>query len=399
MRIGIVTQHPFPEGPDYRCRLIAETLAAAGHSVVVFTPACQGTVAEGRKVEVRVANRLWSAPVPFNPCWAAWLARSVPRHHLDCLLAKELRLATTVWLAARSARIPWCLDLSENYPAMVSAERAGQALVGLRRRLAASLEKFCARRANLVMVVAAANRDRLVGLNVPQERLIIVSNTPEVSAFPARGAGRDGAKLHLAFAGLLSKVRGLDRLLSALAQIEDADTRLHLHVIGDGPEGPYLKTVCTRLGLDRCVTFHGWVRKAELRKILAGYDVGVIPHLVTEHTQTTIPCKLFDYMASGLPVLTTDMNPCAEIVVRSGCGWVCGDDTGSLAQALRAVLNASEPERIARGERGRQAVHQTYHWKVDAARMLQAIENLTPAAPRQASAGWRSRPRTSELRD
>src|SRR5207245_4432058 len=51
-------------------------------------------------------------------------------------------------------------------------------------------------------------------------------------------------------------------------------------------------------------------------------DIGLIPHRVTAHTNSTIPNKLFEYMLLGKPVLATDMGPVRRVLEEVGCGLV-----------------------------------------------------------------------------
>ena len=71
MRIGIVTQFPFPQSRDYRCLRMARTLISAGHRVTILTPQVTETPANGLPVEVRTppGGRLMKSAVPFNLFW------------------------------------------------------------------------------------------------------------------------------------------------------------------------------------------------------------------------------------------------------------------------------------------------------------------------------------------
>jgi glycosyltransferase involved in cell wall biosynthesis len=381
VRIGIVTQHPFPGGYDYRCTLIAETLAAGGHRVTVFTPnpRIQREPAENSSavtVKSPSAPRLLVAPLPFNLYWAGWLAREGRRHRLDCLLSKELRLAPSTWLAARWCGAKFWIDLSENYPAMVETQRAGQRFLTLMKSVAALLEGFCTRSADLVTVVTASNANRIVKLGVPEKCVSVVSNTPVLKEFPSPSGTADSDKVRLVFCGLLTRIRGLDRLLLAASSLDGARGRLLLDIIGDGPEAERLRGLARSLGLADCVSFLGWVPREQLASVLVRYDVGVIPHLLNEHTQTTIPTKLFDYMACELPVWATAMAPCIQVIEESKCGWVSSDDQASMTATLRAILHTPAPDLRAMGARGRQAVQERYNWSVDGGRMLKAIALL-----------------------
>ena len=88
--------------------------------------------------------------------------------------------------------------------------------------------------------------------------------------------------------------------------------------------------------------FRGWVPNAVALEALAKARVGVVPHWKNESWDTTIPNKLFDYMAAGLAVVTSDATPAARVVSSTGCGLVFRDrNPGSLADALRRLQDSA----------------------------------------------------------
>ena len=376
MRIGIVTQFPFPQSHDQRARQLAKTLAQGGHSVTVFTPLATDSDLDGHGIAIRMPDgpKLLRKPVPFNEYWRRWLTSQGNQLQIDCFISKQLRLATSTWMAARRLGARFCVDLSENYPAMVQVEREGQILLPAFKQMARFLEVFCARRADMVIVVTESNRQRLIGLGVQPERLTVVATTPDLGQHPQRKPA-DTKPLGLVFVGLISKVRGLDRLLTAISQVRDREA-LHLHIFGTGPEKDRMEAIRDQLGLRSCVTFHGWMSRSQIGEVLGKYDVGVIPHIISEHTNTTIPGKLFDYMAAGLPVLATAMLPCKEVIDHARCGWLALDDPESLRKALEDILATTPEFRFEVGERGRRAFESQYNWNIDGGRFLNAIDVL-----------------------
>ena len=169
MRIGIVTQFPFPQSHDQRARQLAKTLALGGHNVTVFTPLATDSDLDGHGIAIRMPDgpKLLRKPLPFNEYWRRWLTSQGNQLQIDCFISKQLRLATSTWMAARRLGARFCVDLSENYPAMVQVEREGQILLPAFKHMARFLEVFCARRADMVIVVTESNRQRLIGLGVP----------------------------------------------------------------------------------------------------------------------------------------------------------------------------------------------------------------------------------------
>jgi glycosyltransferase involved in cell wall biosynthesis len=63
------------------------------------------------------------------------------------------------------------------------------------------------------------------------------------------------------------------------------------------------------------VNWLGVKEYAELASYLRYFDVATIPFLVNEVTHSVSPIKLFEYMAGGRPIVTTDLRECARYSV------------------------------------------------------------------------------------
>ena len=82
------------------------------------------------------------------------------------------------------------------------------------------------------------------------------------------------------------------------------------------------------------------------------------------------PTKLFEYMALGLPVVTSNFPLYREIVERVGCG-ICVDprDPVAIAGGMRRLLeNPAEASDM--GMRGRKAVRERFNWDTEAQKLI-----------------------------
>lgn len=71
---------------------------------------------------------------------------------------------------------------------------------------------------------------------------------------------------------------------------------------------------CVAYGLDKEPRIHfiGPVSYADLPRYACWFDVATIPFRINEITESTSPIKLFEYMALGKPIVTTDMPECRK---------------------------------------------------------------------------------------
>jgi len=71
--------------------------------------------------------------------------------------------------------------------------------------------------------------------------------------------------------------------------------------------------------------------------------------------------KLFDYMASGLPVLGTDVGQIRRVIEENGNGILAGNSVEDIVSGLLR-LKQDDRERREMGARGREAVRARYNW-------------------------------------
>jgi glycosyltransferase involved in cell wall biosynthesis len=379
---------------DVRTEKVCRTLTAAGHDVHIVARNRAWQALRERRPEGTV-HRMppwrWAGraldhrlgfPAFFNPRWGALIAGTIRRVGADVVVVRDLPLCPTAIRAARRARVPVVLDMAENYPAMIQAVwTAGRQrpwdVVVRNPRLVAAVERWCLPRLDHVLVVVEESGARLRALGVAAERITIVSNTPprERAALPPPDRRRPpGAPLELVYLGLLEIPRGVGDVLAAVARLRTAGgLAVHLRVIGDGRDRSLFEAQAARLGLPSgTVEFLGHVPNARALELVAAAQVGLIPHHADEAWNTTIPNKLFDYMAAGLPVITSDAAPAARIVRETGAGLVYrSGDAADLAAAIAAL--ADPARRDAASGAARAAVLDRYHFERDATALAQAL--------------------------
>jgi glycosyltransferase involved in cell wall biosynthesis len=386
---------------DVRLEKCARSLTEHGHHVAIVArnrarQESRATLPEGevhrmppwRALPRALDDRL-SFPAFFNPRWARLIRRVAVGHAANIIVCRDLPLAPTAIWVARRLGLPMVLDMAEHYPAMMQAlwdsgtKRPWDVVVRNPRAVAA-VERWVLPRVDHVLVVVEENRDRLVALGVPAERVTVVSNTPPLSRVRDQAAvsnrGLD-APLALVYLGLLEAPRGVGVVLHGVRHCIDVGIPVTLQVIGAGREGNAFRALVRQLDLERHVEFTGRLPHQEALAAMRRADIGLVPHEPNESWNMTIPNKLFDYMAAGLPVLSSDAIPAARIVRQTGCGLVF--DYRNVDSLAAAVARLRDPQtRLRYGTQGLAAARHTYHWECDADRMLGVVATLTDITPR-----------------
>jgi glycosyltransferase involved in cell wall biosynthesis len=150
---------------------------------------------------------------------------------------------------------------------------------------------------------------------------------------------------NLLFVGRLVRRKGVDVLLNAAATLR-GDSRLHIHIVGDGPERVALVDESRRLGLDSVVTFEGAVSTDELRNFFENCDALVLPAIVTQSGETEgLGVVLLEAMSYGKPVIASAAGGITDIVTDGHTGLlVPPGDSAALARAMLVAMN--DPDRM-----------------------------------------------------
>ncbi|KND49393.1 MAG: N-acetyllactosaminide 3-alpha-galactosyltransferase [Parcubacteria bacterium C7867-008] len=99
-----------------------------------------------------------------------------------------------------------------------------------------------------------------------------------------------------------------------------------------------------------------------LPQYLRAADIAVIPNSGVQEISrvSTSPLKLFAYMASGTPIVASDLPSLREILTDDLAVLVKPDDAEALAQGIQKAQ--SDPQRAERADRAKKLVRERYTW-------------------------------------
>jgi glycosyltransferase involved in cell wall biosynthesis len=178
-------------------------------------------------------------------------------------------------------------------------------------------------------------------------RSVVLPNLLDLNG-PLSVQRRESPEPEILLLGRLHPTKGPDLLLEALAQLPPSERPL-VRLAGAGaPE--YLARLheqASRLSVEDRVVFEGHVGEARRLELLASCWAMVLPTLMENFGNA-----LFEALAAGLPVLTTDRVDTADELARSGGATIVPRDRDAVAEAIRRVL-ADGPMRREMSESGR----------------------------------------------
>jgi glycosyltransferase involved in cell wall biosynthesis len=222
--------------------------------------------------------------------------------------------------------------------------------------------------------IAAELRSRYGTLQTP----VILMNCPEVSndISPStsfhRLLGLSDDEPILLYQGGYIKGRGLLTLIRAIEHIPKG----HLVLMGWGKMEPELRALAASLGLlDRRVFFVSPVPQDELLRWTSTASVGVIPtQRVSLNNWYTLPNKLFEYIAAGLPVAASNFPEIRRVIedYQVGCTFN-PEDPEDIARAVQDVL---VPHRFALFKKNTREAAKVFNWGVEETKLLELYSHL-----------------------
>lgn len=195
----------------------------------------------------------------------------------------------------------------------------------------------------------------------PAPRTILVRNFPILEELHAPDARPMSARpAEFTYIGTITQNRNIFRMMEAVDALPGSTARLRL-------AGDFVleadRTTAEAMVAWRSVKYEGWLSREGVAAILSESRAGLVLLKPVPHEMVTLPIKLFEYMAAGLPVISSDFPLWREIVEGAGCGLLVDpEDTSQITAAMQWILD-HPAEAEAMGRRGRQAVETTYSWE------------------------------------
>jgi glycosyltransferase involved in cell wall biosynthesis len=145
---------------------------------------------------------------------------------------------------------------------------------------------------------------------------------------------RSAESFTVGFVGTLKPWHGLPVLARAFGELHRKDGATRLLVGGDGPERSSFEAELRNQDAFDATTFAGAVSASHIPNLLASLDAAVAPYPAEANFYFS-PLKVFEYMASGLPIVASAIGQIAEVIEHRVTGILCPPgDSGAIADAL-----------------------------------------------------------------
>lgn len=237
--------------------------------------------------------------------------------------------------------------------ASVPNDAPGQLLYRLQVPFSENLEQELVQSSDAVTCVSRSIKN-LVQRNHSRP-IDVVHNGVDVSEFDYSLKGRENNTL--LYVGRLGPRKGIPRLLTVARYLRDREVDFTLRIVGKGQLEPEIRKTIDNYELHDCVEFLGFVDRDELLQLFQ--QTAIYIHLPEFEG---LPTTVLEAMASGAPVIATDVPGCRDVIEHGENGvLVRRNDQAHIADQVSELLRDDE-RRKEYGKNARDTVEGDFDW-------------------------------------
>ncbi|WP_438988835.1 glycosyltransferase [Polaribacter sp.] len=279
------------------------------------------------------------------------LKKVFKKYSIDYLHVHDLPLAGTGYMFKSKVNNYCYLDLHENYPEALKTWflwkkskiiKLKNILFMNPKRWSKKEKKYCEKYSKVICVVEEMKAKLIANFKIKEGKLIVISNH-EKKSFISNFNKVNTQKIigekdfSITYIGGFGPHRGLQTAIKAMPEITRKIPNAKLFLIGKGSSDveKKLKGIVKEYNLEDCVVFSGYRPFKEVSTIMQKTNINIIPHLANDHTDNTIPHKLFQIMMSKSLLLVSTCKPLKRIVSKYDAGIVFNaNDTNDFAKKI-----------------------------------------------------------------
>jgi glycosyltransferase involved in cell wall biosynthesis len=386
MKILMITPDEFP--PDIRIEKEARSLIVAGHQIILALPRRKETVEQlnYNDIDVRyvtLPDREFNSKLEYafyrtglssavNPAWVWRIQELVSKEKIKAIHVHNLPLVDAATQVAQAYDIPLISDLHELYPENIEASYSfptGYLISWLGRWH--ERERRCLQNSAKIIVISDSARDYYVKrYHINLSKFVVLGGMIDLDEFYSFPLIPDIVnqfkdKYTICYAGGSGSYRGIEVLVKAFNRIQPYIPNAHLLLIG-----PHSANI-----IDSCkpgtATITGWVDYSLFRSYISSSKIAVHPLLaLNKQMQYASPNKIFQYMASGVPIIATRTQSFQKFIADTGVGILFKSrDDKDLAGAILQLYKSPIIQRYS--ARALEVVKNEYNWKNESSKLLE----------------------------
>ena len=393
LNIWYLSAHDQPKGQSSRTYDFACELVSHGHQLTMFTNSyCHWTHVERLKhdekwriEEIEGIRVVWLRTVHYrgnglkrglNMISNAWRSLQVARtlsDRPDVVIGPSVPLGTG-WAASRIAKskhASFIFEVRDVWPIILVDDGAlsKKSPVYYVFRL---IEKLLYRNAQRISATMPHIFDHVSNSGGDPKKVTWIPNGVTFSRFAGLDSynGGDQESIVAMYVGGFGMAHDVATIVRAAKRLqEEGNDKIQFVIVGNGPKRPGCEQLVLEYGLKN-VEFRDPVSKSDVPRLQLEADIFLACVLDSQAYRFGLNLnKLFDYFASGRPVIFSGNAP-NDPIIESGAGFsIAPEDSDAMVVALETYIEMSPADRIKMGESGREYVEREFDMRILGNRM------------------------------
>ena len=283
------------------------------------------------------------------------------------------------WIRSFVGKAKLILEIRDLWPESIVATGQGSTN-SLAYRGIGLVVDFLYRRADQIIAVTDGIRNEILethGVKADKVSVVRAGVDPEsLKASLEKQEAKKRLGLHgkfvVTYLGTVGHAHGLGSMLEIAHNLQTPHPDISLLVVGTGAEEKGIRKIVSDQGLKN-ISILGQKPRSELPDILAASDIGLALLRPSEVFKTAVPTKIYEYMATGLPVLTNVAGETTRIITESKAGIAipAGDASALTSQIIELQRDSSQLESMSTA--GTAYARDTASWASRAEQFEQAL--------------------------
>jgi len=274
------------------------------------------------------------------------------------------------WWLARRYKARFIFEVRDLWP-QTAVEMGAIKSKGVPARILYAWEKFMYKKAEKIIVLLSNAKEYIKKRDIDSKKIVWIPNGVDLQQFDnskhlnaslevAKVFGKYKDKFKVVYVGAHGPANGLEVVIDAAYSLFKKTANIHFFLIGNGPEKEKLIKKAQEKAIDN-ITFLDSVPKSQIPSILQQSDLLMfcLRHLGI-YKYGISPNKMYDYLASGKPVIMSG-DAINDVIHEAGAGiTVESENPEALAEGIIKIQKMSLEERQKLGANGRIYVEK-YH--------------------------------------
>lgn len=175
----------------------------------------------------------------------------------------------------------------------------------------------------------------------------------------------NNTKKKIVFTGRIDFVNGIDFLINTFKKIKNKNVELIIY--GKGEYENYLKT---EIKADKRIKYYGFIENKEAMKEQKNADFLIIPRKMSNPIlRYTFPSKLFEYMLSGTPIISTNI-PGLKKEYKDNMYVIDTENEEKFAEYIEKILMKEKIKLLEKGKEARKFIIKNKTWRLQVQKII-----------------------------